>query len=157
MFLRRLIFACTLGYAAVMSAQSPAKPFAHHAAGTFEVDVRPLTPTPAPGVYRYSINKHIHGGLEATTQGEMFGGGDFKTGNAGYVGIEEVTGTLDGKSGTFVFQHFATMEGGAPHMQVGIAPGSGTGELAGIRGVFTIIIENGKHSYTLDYSLPGDK
>ena len=126
----------------------------HHAAGTFTVDVNPLAPISSTGIARFTINKQIHGDLEATTVGEMFAGGDFKTGHAGYVAIEEVTGKLAGKSGTFVLQHFATMEGGAPRMQVQITPGSGTGELKGISGTFTIIIEGGKHSYTLDYTLP---
>ena len=36
-------------------------------------------------------------------------GGDFKTGAAGYVAIEMVTGTLAGKHGAFALQHMATM------------------------------------------------
>lgn len=33
-------------------------------------------------------------------------------------------------------------------------PGSGTGELKGIAGTITIVIEQGKHSYGFDYTLP---
>ena len=66
----------------------------HHAHGTFTVDVHPLTPAPAEGLGRFSIDKQIHGDLEATTKGEMFTGGDPKQGLAGYVAIEMVTGTL---------------------------------------------------------------
>ena len=39
-------------------------------------------------------------------------------------------------------------------MQVIVVPGSGTGELKGIAGTFTIKIENGQHFYDLDYTLP---
>jgi hypothetical protein len=99
----------------------------------------------------------IHGGLEATTKGEMISAGDYKSGNAGYVAMEMVTGTLDGNHGRFVLQHSATLNGGAPDLKVIVTPGSGTGELAGIAGTFTILIENGKHSYTFDYTLPSDK
>ena len=75
------------------------------------MDIHPLTPAPAEGIGRFSINKKIHGDLEATTKGEMFTGGDPKQGVAGYVAIEIVTGTLDGKHGSFALQHFATMDG----------------------------------------------
>lgn len=126
----------------------------HHAHGTFTVDVRPLTPVPAEGLTRYSINKTIHGDLEATTKGEMFGAGDFKLGTAGYVGIEMVTGALNGKQGSFALQHFATIDAGGPKMQVIAVPGSGTGELKGVAGTFTIRVEGKEHFYDFEYTLP---
>jgi hypothetical protein len=126
-------------------------PIAH---GTFSVDVRPLSPSPAEGIGRFSINKTIHGDLEATSIGEMFTGGDPKKGVAGYVAIEFVTGALGGKHGSFALQHFATMDGRGPNMQVIVVPGSGTGELAGIEGTFTIRIENREHFYEFEYALP---
>jgi hypothetical protein len=126
----------------------------HHAHGTFTVDVRPLTPAPAEGLSRYTINKVIHGDFEGTTKGEMFGAGDPKQGAAGYVAIEMVTGTLNGKQGSFALQHLATMDASGPRMQVIVVPGSGTGELKGIGGTFTIRVENGQHFYEFDYTLP---
>lgn len=125
-----------------------------NANGTFNVDIRPLSPAPVEGLGRFSINKTIHGQLEATTTGEMFTGGDPKQGAAGYVAIELVTGTLNGKHGSFALQHFATMDGKGPSMQVIAVPGSGTGELKGIEGTFTIRVENGQHIYDFDYTLP---
>ncbi len=127
----------------------------HHAQGTFTVKVQPLAPAPAEGLGRFSIDKEIHGDLEATTKGEMFTGGDPRQGVAGYVAIEMVTGTLGGKHGSFALQHFATMDSGGPQMQVIVVPGSGSGELKGIAGTFTIKIEDGQHSYGFDYTLPG--
>lgn len=126
----------------------------HHARGTFDVKVQPLAPPDLPGVARFSIDKTIHGDLEATTKGEMYTAGDPKAGTAGYVAIESVTGKLDNKSGSFVLQHFATMDSSGPNMIVKVVPGSGTGELKGISGVFTIVIADGKHSYDLEYQLP---
>jgi hypothetical protein len=125
-----------------------------HAHGTFTVKMQPLAPAPAEGLARYSINKEIHGDLEATTQGEMFSGGDPATGQAGYVAIEVVTGTLAGHHGSFALQHFATMDGRGPKMRVEVVPGSGTGELKGMAGTFTIVMADGRHSYDLDYTLP---
>ncbi len=135
-------------------AQPNNTPMTHHARGSFTVDVKPLTPAPADGIARFSIDKQIHGELEATTKGEMFSAGDPKSGQAGYVAIELVTGTLDGKRGSFVLQHSATMDQSGPKMSVKIAPGSGTGDLKGIAGTFDIQIAGGKHSYDLEYSLP---
>jgi hypothetical protein len=134
--------------------QQKETPMTHHARGAFTVSVQPLTPAPAEGLGRFSIDKQIHGDLEATTKGEMFSGGDPKQGAAGYVAIEMVAGTLAGKHGTFALQHSATMDGDGLKMAVIVVPGSGTGELKGIAGTFTIRIEGGKHSYELDYTLP---
>ena len=125
----------------------------HHAHGTFTVDVHPLTPAPAEGLSRYSINKTLRGDLEGTTKGEMISGGDPRKGMAGYVAMETVTGTLQGMSGTFALQHTGTVDEKGPKMMVTVVPGSGSGELAGIKGTFTIIIEGGKHSYSFDYTL----
>jgi hypothetical protein len=131
-----------------------ANPMTQHARGVFTVAILPLSPAPAEGLTRYSINKEIHGDLEATSQGEMYGAGDPKLGAAGYVAIEVVTGTLRGKRGTFALQQLATMDATGMKLNVVVVPGSGTGELKGITGVFTILVADGKHSYDLEYVLP---
>jgi len=136
-------------------AQAENKSTTTHARGTFTVKIVPLSPAPAEGLARYSIDKEIHGDLEATTKGEMFSGGDPKKGAAGYVAIEVVTGVLHGKHGSFALGHQATMDAAGSRMTVLVVPGSGTGELSGITGTFTIKIANGVHSYDLEYSLPG--
>lgn len=115
----------------------------HHARGTFAVRVEALTPAPAEGISRFSIDKEIHGDLEATTKGEMFSAGDPKSGTAGYVAIEVVTGTLAGRHGAFALQHSATMDQAGRKMSVIIVPGSGTGGLKGISGTFDVQIANG--------------
>jgi Protein of unknown function (DUF3224) len=125
------------------------------ATGTFTVKIEPRTPAPADGLGRFGIDKEMHGDLEGTTQGEMFSGGDPKSGAAGYVAMEVVTGTLVGKAGSFALQHFATMDAGGPMMSVIVVPGSGAGELKGIAGTFAIKIDGGVHAYELDYTLPG--
>jgi hypothetical protein len=145
------------GAAGLAYAQAPEASTMHHAHGTFEVKVQPLTPAPAEGLMRMSIDKQIHGDLEATSKGEMLSGGDPKAGAAGYVAMEVVTGKLDGKSGSFALQHLATMDAGGQKMQISVVPGSSTGELKGITGVFTIVIANGQHSYDFEYALPSAK
>ena len=74
-------------------------------------------------------------------------------GSAGYVAIEQVTGTLAGRAGTFALQHTGTMARGVPQLSVIVVPDSGTEELAGLAGMMTIIIEGGKHSYEFEYTV----
>lgn len=126
----------------------------HHAHGTFTVKVVPLPPSSAAGIAHYSLDKEIHGDIEGTSKGEMMGVGDPKSGNAGYVAIEVITGSLAGKHGSFALQHSSFMEAGAPTMNIKVVPGSGTDQLKGIAGTFVIRIENGQHFYDLDYTLP---
>jgi hypothetical protein len=134
--------------------QQKETPVSYHAHGTFTVKIEPLAPPPAEGLARYSSVKEIHGDLEATSKGEMLSGGDPKQGMAGYVAIEVVTGVLGGKHGSFALQHLATMDQNGAKMTVVVVPGSGTGELKGIAGTFTIHVDKGQHSYDFDYTLP---
>jgi hypothetical protein len=129
-----------------------------HATGTFDVKLTPLSDNNDEAsekqIGRASIDKQIHGDLEATTTGQMLSYLSSVKGSAGYVAMEKVTGTLKGRSGTFVLQHNATMTRGAPQLNIVVVPDSGTGELTGLSGTFTIKINEGKHSYEFDYILP---
>jgi len=127
------------------------------AQGSFEVKVAPLPPdeaTAATSIARYSLDKVYRGDLEGASAGEMMGAGNVAAGRAGYVAVEEVTGILHGKTGSFALQHSSTMDGGKYEMNIRVVPGSGSGKLEGIAGTLTIIIADGAHSYTLEYSLP---
>lgn len=127
-----------------------------HAKGTFEVKVVPLSPDGLPsGFGRMSIDKQLHGDLEGTSKGQMLSYGTGTKGSSGgYVALEQVTGTLNGRKGTFVLQHSAIMNRGVPHMSITVVPDSGTEQLSGLTGTFNIIIADGKHSYDFEYSLP---
>ncbi|HEX2207514.1 MAG TPA: DUF3224 domain-containing protein [Longimicrobium sp.] len=122
------------------------------ATGTFEVKLAPQE-TAAP-LGRMTIDKQFRGDLEGTSKGEMLAVQGGVEGSAGYVAMEQVTGTLAGRTGTFSLQHSGTMDRGAPSLVISVVPDSGTGELAGLRGTMNILIEGGRHSYTFDYSLP---
>ena len=102
---------------------------------------------------RMSIDKTFHGDLEATSQGEMLMARTPIQGSAGYVAIEQVTGTLFGKKGSFILQHYGTMDKGSDHLILEVIPDSGTDELVGLKGKMSIKMENGQHFYDFDYSL----
>jgi len=127
------------------------------AKGEFVVSLKPLEfegADPEFKLGRMSIDKQISGELTASTVGQMLSAMTSTDGSAGYVAIERVEGVLDGKQGTFVLQHTGTMNRGAPSLVVTVVPDSGTGELVGLEGEFTINIEDGKHSYEFTYRLP---
>jgi len=128
------------------------------ATGTFDVKLNPLANDADPQgstLARLSIDKEFRGDIEGTSKGEMLSAGTQTKGSAGYVAMERVTGTLHGKRGTFVLQHSATMNRGAPQLLITVVPDSGTEELVGLSGALAILIESGKHSYQFDYSLDG--
>jgi hypothetical protein len=75
-------------------------------------------------------------------------------GSAGYVAIERVSGTLQGRTGTFALQHSGTMTRGRPQLTISVVPDSGTDELVGLAGQMGITIADGKHSYEFEYTLP---
>jgi len=128
------------------------------ASGTFEVKIVPQTPD---GIFedatlgRLTIDKQFRGDLEATSKGQMLSALTGVKASAGYVAMERVTGTLGGRSGTFVLQHTGTMNRGEPQQSVTVVPDSGSGQLEGLAGTMTIKIEGGKHSYEFDYTLAG--
>lgn len=70
---------------------------------------------------------------------------------AAYVGIERVTAAIDGRKGTFVLRHSASTAVG---LDIDVVPNSGTGDLAGLRGVLTIEKSpEGEHTYSFDYEM----
>jgi hypothetical protein len=129
------------------------------AKGPFDVKVIPQKSdnpiAEAANLGRMALDKAFHGALEATSKGEMLSVMSEVKGSAGYVAIERVTGSLDGRSGSFVLQHNATLSRGVPQLNIVVVPDSGTDALAGLAGSMNIKIEaDGKHFYEFDYTLP---
>ena len=127
------------------------------ARGTFEVKLAPQTTAhehAGGSLGRLSIDKEFRGDLAGTSKGEMLTAMTSVKESAGYVAIERVTGTLQGRKGSFVLQHSGTMTRGAPSLVITVVPDSGTDELTGLAGTMKIIIAEGKHSYEFEYTLP---
>jgi len=128
------------------------------ATGPFDVKLAPQALSDVAGgsgLGRMSLDKRFHGALEAASTGEMLSFRSATPGSAGYVAMETVRGTLDGRAGSFVLQHSSTLVRGEPTQSISVVPDSGTDALAGLAGRMVIeIAPGGAHSYRFDYSLP---
>jgi len=125
------------------------------ATGSFDVKLNPLpsydTSAGSP-LAHFSIDKQFTGDLTATSIGEMLASGT-ASGSGVYVAVERVTGTLAGRTGSFVLHHTGIMNRGTPSLNVTVVPDSATGELAGLTGKMEIIIEGKLHKYVFDYEI----
>ena len=100
---------------------------------------------------RITVRKEFVGDMVSVSEASMVAAYTGTPGSAGYVAIEYFTGSVAGRSGSFVLQHNGIMSEGGAELAVRIVPDSGTGELTGISGTLEIDNTDGKHSYVLDY------
>jgi hypothetical protein len=127
-----------------------------HATGTFEVktwDVKPYQEMDGGAkLTRESVINSFQGDIEgqSTLEYLMFYGED---GSASFVGLECLVGRIGGRSGSFVLQHSGTAQGGTVKATYFVVPGSGAGDLRGLRGEggFTLSGHAQHYPFTLDY------
>ena len=126
------------------------------ASGTFDVKVTPVKEgdNADSAMGRMLLDKQYHGPLEAKAQGQMLTAMSPVKESGAYVAVERVTGTLNGRHGSFMLQHTGTMTRGAYSLTITVVPDSGTEELTGLAGKLNITITEGKHFYDFEYSLP---
>ena len=125
--------------------------------GPLEVNMEPEPPfleQDGLTLNRNAVYKQFSGGMAGSSEAQMIAAFTGTPGSAGYVAIEHFTGSVNGKSGSFVLQHSGTMNRGDAQLTVTIVPDSGTGGLTGISGTLEIDNEDGNHSYALNYELP---
>ena len=91
--------------------------------GSFEVNLTPQSDE-ACEAGRLLIEKTYQGGLEGKGTGQMLSARTEQDGSAGYVAIERFSGTLDGRSGSFVLQHVGLMNRGSSTLQITVIPDS---------------------------------
>src|SRR5882757_8935612 len=73
-----------------------------------------------------------------------------------YVGYERITGTLDGRSGSFVVTLQGRHEGGVARTTGRIVPDSATGELVGLHGELEAAASDMTYEVTLSYAFEPD-
>jgi hypothetical protein len=123
--------------------------------GTFEITMSgepPFDVVDGVSLGRARFDKRFSGPMTATSRVEMLAARTPNAGSAGYVAIERITGSVEGKQGSFVAMHLGVMNRGADSLTITIVPDSGTGELTGIRGTMNIRITDGQHHYELDHT-----
>lgn len=101
-------------------------------------------------VGRATIRKAFSGELEGTSVGYgLLMQTQHETG--GYVVIERVTATANGREGSFVIQHYGIRdaEGGGPWYG-DVVPGTGTDGFEGVTGTFTILHDENGATFTFD-------
>ncbi|MDH3216427.1 MAG: DUF3224 domain-containing protein [Candidatus Krumholzibacteria bacterium] len=127
-----------------------------HASATFEVkhwDEKPFNEIDGgPKLTRVSVSKSFQGDIdgEGTLEYLMMHRND---GTADFVGLERVTGRLGDLSGSFVLLHRGTFASGTAKATCVVVAGSGTGELAGLRGEGFFEAKSRQAPITLDYDI----
>lgn len=90
-------------------------------------------PAEGPALTRIHVEESFSGDITGDGVVEFLqaAGAD---GSASFVGIERVTGQIGGRQGTFLLQDAGTVAGSIVSGDWFVIPGSGTGQLAGLRG-----------------------
>jgi hypothetical protein len=106
-------------------------------------DERPYDET-GPKLVRCRVHCRYTGDMagESTWEALMVYGTD---GTASYVGLERFTGTVAGRSGSVVLRQTGTFDEGVARTAWTVLPGSGTGELANLRGEGGYAATEGQH------------
>jgi len=136
-----------------MTPSSPRDP--KRATGTITVrKYEPSTydqPGEGPALVRIHVEEDFSGDIEGTGVAEFLQAqvsGD----TASFVGIERVSGSIAGRTGTFVLQDQGTLTGNRVTGRWSVVSGSGTGDLAGLRGDGGFTAELGQGAdIALDY------
>lgn len=102
-------------------------------------------------LYELTITETFSGDIEAEGQVRFLQARSAD--GASFTGIERVTGSIGGRKGSFLLQDTGTLVGTAVTGTWFVVPGSGTGDLAGLKGSGGFRAELGQHAdVTLDYS-----
>lgn len=70
-----------------------------------------------------------------------------------YVAIDVISGTLDGREGSFVLTHRGTVSAAGATTAGEVMPGSGSGGLEGLEGSAEIVVEDSVHRLVLEYGV----
>jgi hypothetical protein len=90
-------------------------------------------PAEGPALARIHVEESFSGDISGDGVAEFLQAAR-AGGPASFAGIERVTGAVGGREGTFLLQDAGTVAGSIVSGDWFVIPGSGTGELAGLRG-----------------------
>src|SRR5262245_39603181 len=131
-----------------------------HANATFEIkgwdektwEGRPYNEVSGAKLTRASVAKSLQGDIagESTLEYLM---SYHENGTVSFVGLERVVGSVGGREGSFVLQRIGADESGVLKETYFVVPGSGTGDLRGLRGEGSATLgeQAERYPFTLDY------
>jgi hypothetical protein len=126
-----------------------------HASG--QINVRKYEPSTydepdgGPALVRIHVEEDFSGDIEGSGTAEFLQTARSES-EASFVGVKRVTGRIGGLAGTFVLQDAGTLRDGTVSGSWFVVPGSGTGELQGLRGEGDFTAALGQSAeITLDY------
>lgn len=110
--------------------------------------------TTAASVGHATMIKTFTGGIEGRASTQFTGALNTETGAGSYVAMESFEGSIGGRTGTINFLHSASTHGSDRYDEkLAIVPDSGTGELAGLTGSGSIVVDpDGTHRLILELS-----
>jgi hypothetical protein len=104
-----------------------------------------------PSLVEVRLTETFTGGIEGESTVRVIQAAD-RGGSIRFVGLQRVRGLLGGRSGSFLLQPSGTVIGKETNAVWFVVPGSGTGQLKGLRGEGGFKAQLGEHgSYWLDY------
>lgn len=110
------------------------------------------TPAEGPALSRLHVEESFAGDIEATNVVEFLLSAN-ADGSASFTGFGRLKGSVGGKRGTFLLQEAGTIKGNIVSGEWSVVPGSGTGELVGLRGTGGFLADLGQGAKThLDYT-----
>jgi uncharacterized protein DUF3224 len=127
----------------------------YHAAGRTEV--KTYVPTSfdevadGPSLVQVELTETFGGDIEGQSTVRVIQVAH-KDGSMTFVGLQRVHGSVGGRTGSFLLQPSGTVVGKETQAEWFVVPGSGTGELKGLRGDGGFKAQLGEHgSFWLDY------
>lgn len=109
-----------------------------------------------PGLAHASVTNTFSGGIQASGTTCEYTIAYVTESTGSFTGMEVLTGSLDGRDGTFALDERGSFEAdGTLRCVFDVVPGSGTGDLTGLRGTGSFATKTGQQSvpYTFDYDL----
>ena len=127
----------------------------NRATGTINVKIWEPVPYDQPGdgptLVRIHVEEDFSGDIEGSGVVEFLQA-QMADDDACFVGIERVKGRIASRAGTFLLQDQGTLKGTTVSGEWFVVPGSGTGELSGLRGEGSFTAQLGQGAdITLDY------
>lgn len=110
-------------------------------------------PEEGPKLLKIDVKKTFQGDIEAESTAVLLMC-QANDDSVGYVATEKIVGRIGSRVGSFVIQHGGATVGTNPVESFGyVVPGSGTGDLKGLRGKCTWHHDEHEATFMLDYEI----